>query len=253
MQKVTMQPKIRQQLRRLLRHPRERRRRSSRRPRLRFSPTAWAKLLYLRDRGSTEIGGFGITPADDLLYVEDIRLVPQRCTAVSVVFDDAAVADFFDEQIDVGRRPDRVGRIWIHTHPGESAEPSFVDEETFARVFGACDWAVMFILACGGQSYCRLHFRSGPGGSFEIPVEIDFGREFAGSDLWAWEEEFAATVSHDLRGWADTATVLNGTSHAPVLKDEPIRFDAIEDWGDIDVFEPLERLEEASRHDRQPI
>src|SRR4051812_35743192 len=39
--------------------------------RLRFSPTAWAKLLFLRDIGDTEVGGFGITPADDLLFVED--------------------------------------------------------------------------------------------------------------------------------------------------------------------------------------
>ena len=31
-----------------------------RRPILRFSPTAWAKLLFLRDYGPTEVGGFGI-------------------------------------------------------------------------------------------------------------------------------------------------------------------------------------------------
>ena len=40
-------------------------------PTLRFSPTAWAKLLFLRDLGDTEVGGFGISAADDLLYVED--------------------------------------------------------------------------------------------------------------------------------------------------------------------------------------
>ena len=128
------------------------------------------------------MGGFGITPVDDLLYVEDIRLVRQRCTAVFVAFDDTAVAEFFDEQIDAGRRPEQFGRVWIHTHPGESAQPSQVDEETFERVFGACDWAVMFILARGGETYCRLRFRAGPGGQFEIPVEIDFQREFAGSN-----------------------------------------------------------------------
>ena len=35
------------------------------RPTLRFTPTAWAKLLFLGDRGPTEIGGFGnpFTPA----------------------------------------------------------------------------------------------------------------------------------------------------------------------------------------------
>ncbi len=47
--------------RRLLRRPRELRTRRQRRPRLRFSPTAWAKLLFVRDRGPTEVGGFGIT------------------------------------------------------------------------------------------------------------------------------------------------------------------------------------------------
>ena len=117
--------------RRLLRRPRETRSRSKRRPRLRFSPTAWAKLLFLRDRGPTEVGGFGIAPAADLLYVEDIRLVQQTCTSISVAFDDSAVAEFFDEQIDAGRRPEQFGRIWIHTHPGDSAQPSHVDEETF--------------------------------------------------------------------------------------------------------------------------
>ncbi|HEV3300643.1 MAG TPA: hypothetical protein VG055_13430 [Planctomycetaceae bacterium] len=99
--------------------------------------------MFLRDRGPTEVGGFGIAPAVDLLFVEDIRLVQQTCTSISVAFDDASVAEFFDEQIDAGRRPEQFGRIWIHTHPGESAQPSHVDEETFRRAFGPCDWAVM--------------------------------------------------------------------------------------------------------------
>ena len=97
--------------RRLLRRPRENRTRSRRRPRMRFSPTAWAKLLFVRDRGSTEVGGFGITPTDDLLHVEDFRLMQQTCTAVSVAFDDTAVAEFFEEQVDLGRRPEQFARI----------------------------------------------------------------------------------------------------------------------------------------------
>jgi proteasome lid subunit RPN8/RPN11 len=178
--------------RRLLRRPRESR--SRRRPRLRFSPTAWAKLLFLRDRGPTEVGGFGLTSPTGLLFVDDIRLVRQTCMSVSVVFEDAAVAEFFDEQIDAGRRPEQFARIWIHTHPGESAQPSFVDEETFGRVFGPCDWAVMFILARGGATYSRLRFRAGPGGAFEIPVQVDFHSTFAGSDFEAWTREYEAAV-----------------------------------------------------------
>ena len=181
-------------LRRLLRRPRENRVRPRSRTRLRFSPTAWAKLLYFRDRGGTEVGGFGVTPAADLLYVEDVRLVGQACTVVSVAFDDLSVAEFFDEQVDTGRRPAQFGRIWIHTHPGESAEPSCVDEETFARAFGNSDWSVMFILACGGRTYCRLQFSIGPGGDFQIPVAIDFDRDFAPSDFKSWALEYANCV-----------------------------------------------------------
>jgi proteasome lid subunit RPN8/RPN11 len=180
--------------RRLLRRPREMRTRTRRRPRLRFSPTAWAKLLFLRDRGPTEVGGFGITPAADLLYVEDFRSVTQTCTSVSVAFDDSAVAEFFDEQIDAGHRPEQFARIWIHTHPGESPQPSHVDEEAFRRVFGPCDWAVMFIIAREGETYCRLRFRAGPGGAFEIPVMIEFKSEFEGSNLEGWAAEYDAAV-----------------------------------------------------------
>ena len=52
-------------------------------PTLWFSPTAWAKLLYLRDRGPTEVGAFGICPADNLLRIEDVQLVRQFCTSLS--------------------------------------------------------------------------------------------------------------------------------------------------------------------------
>ena len=66
-------------------------------PTLRFSPTAWAKLLFLRDLGPTEVGGFGISAADDCLRIEDVQLVRQSCTSVTVHFDDADAdaADYF--------------------------------------------------------------------------------------------------------------------------------------------------------------
>ena len=44
---------------------------------LRFSPTAWVKLLFLRDAGESEVGGFGITASDDLLFIKDVQLVGQ--------------------------------------------------------------------------------------------------------------------------------------------------------------------------------
>ena len=150
--------------------------------------------MYLRDVGRTEVGAFGISNADDLLLIEDIRLVDQKCTAVTVEFDDAAVADFFDEQVDTGRKPEQFGRIWIHTHPGDCPHPSPTDEATFERCFGKVDWAVMFILAKGGETYARLRFNVGPQTSQEMSVEVDYARRFDASNESDWQREFAANV-----------------------------------------------------------
>jgi hypothetical protein len=163
-------------------------------PTLRFSPTAWAKLVYLRDRGDTEVGGFGISSAAEPLLVQDFQLVKQTCTSVTVCFDDLAVADYFDEQVDQGLRPSEFGRLWIHTHPGNSPEPSWIDWETFARVFSATDWALMFILARGGQTYARLGLHAGIRIELIVPVAVDYSRPFAASDFAAWEREYQACV-----------------------------------------------------------
>ena len=100
---------------------------------LRLTPYAWAKLLRLHDLGETEVGGFGISAASDLLLVEYVQLVGQTCTAMSVQFHDSAVADYFDRQVDQGFAPERFARIWVHTHPGECPLPSGTDEATFRR------------------------------------------------------------------------------------------------------------------------
>ena len=175
---------------------------------LRFTPYAWAKLLFLRDAGPTEVGGFGISAAEDLLLIEDVRLIGQRTSVVTVAFDDESVADFFDQQVDAGLLPEQFFRLWLHTHPGESAEPSCVDEETFERVFGCCDWAVMAILAAGGATYARLRFAAGPGGEIEIPVRVDYSVSFARADHAAWEREYEQCVQ-PISDWRESALTLD--------------------------------------------
>ncbi|WP_228030336.1 MPN domain-containing protein [Gimesia benthica] len=175
------------------------RRRRSPLPAIRFSPTAWAKLLFLRDYGDTEVGGFGIAASTDLLLVQDLQLVKQTCSLVHVAFDDEAVANFFDDQVDAGLRPEQFGRIWIHTHPGACPEPSPTDEATFERVFGRSDWAVMFILARQGRSYARLRMNSGPTFECEIPVRRDYSELFPGCDPECWEEEYLTNVHPEQR------------------------------------------------------
>jgi hypothetical protein len=194
---------------------------------LRLTPAAWAKLVFLRDAGSTEIGGFGISAGKDLLLVSDVQLVRQTCDWASVAFDDAAVADFFDGQIDAGRTPAEFGRIWVHTHPGDSARPSLTDEVTFARVFGRCDWAVMLIVARGGQSYARLQFGVGPGGAFEIPVEVDYGVEFPATDWSAWQAEYESCVVDA----ASEPPPADGSRYEESVHRRPNDVDGLEDLG----------------------
>lgn len=126
--------------------------------------------------------------------MEDIQLVLQTASEVTVAFDDEAVADFFDRHVDQGLQVQQFARVWLHTHPGDSPFPSELDEETFSRVFGRSDWSVMFILAQSGKHYVRLQFGVGPGGSLEIAAEVDFAQPFAESQHVAWEKEYLSCV-----------------------------------------------------------
>lgn len=169
-------------------------------PVLTFSALAWLKLQFFCHSGPTEIGGFGVSAKEDLLYVEDFQTVRQEVTSVSVRFDDGAVADWFDRCVDQGIPPARCGRIWLHTHPGASVTPSSTDEDTFERVFGLCDWSVMFILGRTGNTYARLAFSAGPGGSFQLPVQVDWSswpqvcETEAVQSLCEWQSEYEANI-----------------------------------------------------------
>ena len=196
----------------------KRRLRRLRLPPLRLTPFAWAKLLYLRDLGPTEVGGFGVSAPGDLLLVEDVRLVRQQSSAVTVRFDDAAVAGDFDACVDQGLMPEQFGRIWIHTHPGDCPLPSSTDEATFDRCFGTTDWAMMFILARGGNTYARLRFCSGPGGDLVLPVEIDYQRPFPASDSAAWQQEYQLAVT--VETWPTRAAGRDTTAEAGPFLEE---------------------------------
>jgi len=202
---------------------------------LRFSPTAWAKLLYFRDKSDNEVGGFGITESDDLLFVTDFQIVKQKVTGVSVSFDDNAVADFFDQQVDIGKKPEQFARIWCHTHPGMSAEPSITDENTFQRVFGQCQWALMFILADGREVYARLSFNIGPGGQILIPVKVDYGCDFGPSDKEVWDAEYAANIEVE-----NFTTIFGSTNQADnedTFSDLALPYDFIDEFEQMDPCE----------------
>ncbi len=183
-------------------HPRtsgkQQRRRSRKcrgeRPAIRFTPFAWSKLLFLRDCGSTEVSGFGINAKNDLLLIEDVRLVNQQCTSASVQFSDAAAQQLLEAATPDRMRDEQSGCIWIHTHPGDCALPSDADEETFARCLQSVHWAVMFIIAANGDTYARLQFNLGPGCSRRLQVDVDYSAEFRQTEFAAWHSEYTDNV-----------------------------------------------------------
>jgi len=215
---------------------------------LRFSPTAWAKLLFMRDVTDNEVGGFGITQAEDLLFVTDVVLVKQKVTCVSISFEDESVADFFENQVEAGKQPEQFARLWLHTHPGDLPEPSGTDESTFARVFGSCDWAIMFIVAQNGSTFARLRFNAGPGGEVKIPVCVDYSYEFDAADFEVWKQQYKANVVEDhtfsLTGRSkkdskkqeDDLEIFgnNGFEETSVFTSQDL-------LGEIDSMEPMER------------
>jgi proteasome lid subunit RPN8/RPN11 len=205
---------------------------------LRFNPAAWAKLAYFRDKTENEVGGFAITEVDDLLNVQEFITVKQEVTSISVKFDDIAVADFFETQVDLGRKPEQFARIWLHTHPGDSPEPSGQDETTFARVFGKCNWALMFILAENNKTYAKLSFNVGPKGEIIIPVEVDYSQNFGPSDHKLWDEEYQANVSH--AAWLSDFDLFTGETTGsrefPAIGGRSYDF-----IGELEKLDPIER------------
>jgi len=164
-------------------------------PVLRFTPYAWGKLLFMRNRSEMEVGGFGITSRDNLLLVEDLILPKQKVSCGGVDFDDEGIRDYFNQMVDQDREPEQFGRIFIHTHPGNSPSPSSTDEETFLQVFGRCSWAIMFILARNDDVYTRLTFTAGPGLSHKIEVEVDYQTSFSGSNSKEWTTHYQENIS----------------------------------------------------------
>jgi proteasome lid subunit RPN8/RPN11 len=233
------------------------RRRTRAQPRLIFAPLAWLKLQFFCHLDDTEIAGFGVTAKDDLLYVEDFVTVRQHTSSVTAAMDDEAVADFTDRCVDAGIAPQRFLRVWCHTHPGSSPLPSGTDEDTFERVFGGCDWAVMFILSRTSNTFCRLSLNVGPGSAVEIPVAVDWSAwpvilsdpQFSMANLVAgWQQEFTANI-HRI---PDSFRAMSPSAAAPSDVSDPWEpFADAWDWTDLDqeLLEDFERHERSLNHD----
>jgi len=165
---------------------------------LRFTPYAWAKLVYMRDKKPLEVGGFGVINADDPSIIEDFVLIKQEVSSVTTDLDGEDIANYLEEMVERGITPEQCARVWLHTHPGNSPTPSGTDEDTFSEIFGASPWAVMGILAKGGQTYARLSVNNTWRATVELNMRPDWSLPFAASDHEAWDKEYADYVTEEV-------------------------------------------------------
>lgn len=162
---------------------------------LKFSPYVWAKMRWMRDRGPTEIAGYGITGTKDPLLVTDLILVKQKSTSVTFDLDPEDGIEHTERMMDQGIPPWACMNILCHTHPGVDPTPSGIDETNFKKAFSHPDWAIMFILADNNHAYCRLKINIGPGVIKEMKVMVDWNIPFLGSDIEKWKEEYNSKVT----------------------------------------------------------
>lgn len=191
-----------------------------------LSQEAWSKLVAMCHAGETEVAGFGISWGVDPLYIDEFRLVKHEADSAWFEFDDDALANFQAEMFADDIYPDQCRRVYMHTHPGDSAIPSGMDWTNFDEHFANMDWAIMLILARGGETKAILRIRTVPSaheGSSQLPMyvdkelsvvvdgQVDLGKlSFAAADFpyEEWEQEYQTCCVK--KKWVHKAPSFNG-------------------------------------------
>lgn len=215
-----------------------------------LSPLAYLHWQFLNHAGHTEATAFGL-PAADPLYVDHLWVPRQECSAVSTVPDEDAVADWCDYATDAGIDTSG-GLVWLHTHPGDCPTPSQTDEKTFSSDLGRAAWAVMAILANGGQTYARLRWRIGRRAftkKLEVRVaweDLPAYAERISQAALTWEPDYLEKVREEAPRLAPAAGLTPTAGLTPAVPADDTRF-AFWVWDtyrlDVDALQPDEAEE----------
>jgi len=214
-------------------------------PVLKVTPYVWQKLLYLRDKSQNEIGFFGITKEDDPLYIIDLAVLKQKVGPASVEFDGPDIARFWMKCDSENLIPAQYTRVWIHTHPGNSATPSGTDENTFTRHWGQSDWALMVVVARDNTTTVRLRYNTGIPADYQLNMKIEYDADFPGSNKTLWDQEFTENVSSYVSSYRGNFYGDNwGNHHSPSYGYPLHRWNRDQahkrsDYQDSDVHDPL--------------
>lgn len=157
---------------------------------------AWSKLTACRDLHDTEIAGWFISESPDKLFnIVDFMTTKQTVTVATAEFDDEDLARFTFEMAEKDIMPCQCQKIWVHTHPGNSCQPSGTDEDTFKRMMNQVsmnDWLMMFILAMDDTYYCRVGIKTQFAIVYYVLKDSQVDIELYYED--AWLEEFDKNI-----------------------------------------------------------
>lgn len=133
---------------------------------------AWLKLCLIRNtKKGQETAFWGVTDPDNPMYVTDIECVKHYGRHSYVEFDDEALMDWTMQMAGQGIYADRCRRVWIHTHPGNSAAPSSVDWNTMNRLSAGAPYMIMLIVAMDNSTTCHMQSQLSCGdGSEHAPI-----------------------------------------------------------------------------------
>ena len=138
-----------------------------------LSPLAYLHWQFICHAGPTEACAYGVTRATDDTYVERLHIPHQSCSVTYCESDEGQLSEhLLDAEMGVCNQ-DQIGRVWLHTHPAHSAQPSQIDENTFRDGWhGPHEFYTMMILAEGGQTYCRTRHAGDATSDARTPSQI---------------------------------------------------------------------------------
>lgn len=160
---------------------------------LRIEDHAFLTFVHFRDYKPDEVTMFGITKADDPLYVTEFALVKQKVNPASSDCDPEGMDDHICKYLSKGVLPLNSERIWFHSHPmtGEnSANPSIKDMSTWNDNDNKHkNFMVMGILSKSGHMTCKLRIKGNAssivaGLNSELSYEQDIPVEIIETDLY---------------------------------------------------------------------
>lgn len=160
---------------------------------LTLSPLAYLHWKFLCHKTEIEATAFGVPAADNPLYVERLWVPEQIGDVCSTDPAPGSIGEFLMWADDEGYERVGLGSLWFHTHPDIGARPSSIDEATFRETFGPanCQWAVMAILAEGGEMSARLRIHKPRQVDVDLIIEVD----------WDSLPKYADEIARALPGW----------------------------------------------------